>query len=46
MLLVVMSETSFCKRPSKDIDVVVVGNGIELAERVCKIWGKKLDYIF
>lgn len=31
----------FLQRPSKDIDVVVVGNGIELAERVCKIWGKR-----
>ena len=31
----------FLERPSKDIDIVVVGNGIELAERVCKIWGNK-----
>ncbi|MDD3321123.1 MAG: HD domain-containing protein [Paludibacter sp.] len=31
----------FLKRPSKDIDVVVVGSGIELAERVAKKLGKK-----
>ncbi|MBP6230075.1 MAG: HD domain-containing protein [Paludibacteraceae bacterium] len=31
----------FLERPSKDIDIVVVGNGIELAEKVCKIWGNK-----
>jgi poly(A) polymerase len=31
----------FLQRPSKDIDIVVIGNGIELAEKVCKKWGKK-----
>jgi poly(A) polymerase len=31
----------FLQRPSKDIDIVVIGNGIELAEKVCKQWGKK-----
>lgn len=31
----------FLKRPSKDIDVVVVGSGIELAEQVAKKLGKK-----
>lgn len=31
----------FLKRPSKDIDVVVVGSGIELAENVTKKLGKK-----
>jgi len=30
----------FLKRPSKDIDVVVVGSGIELAQRVSKKLGK------
>ncbi len=30
----------FLKRTSKDIDIVVVGNGIELAEKVCKTLGK------
>lgn len=30
----------FLKRHSKDIDVVVVGSGIALAERVAKKWGK------
>lgn len=33
----------FLERPSKDIDIVVVGNGIELAEKVCKIWGNKAN---
>jgi len=31
----------FLKRPSKDIDVVVVGSGIELAEKVAQKLGKK-----
>jgi len=31
----------FLKRPSKDIDVVVVGSGIELAKRVADKLGKK-----
>jgi len=31
----------FLKRPSKDIDVVVVGSGIELAKRVSARLGKK-----
>jgi poly(A) polymerase len=31
----------FLKRPSKDIDVVVVGSGIELAEKVTQKLGKK-----
>src|ERR1035437_3577467 len=31
----------FLKRPSKDIDVVVVGRGIELAEKVAQKLGKK-----
>ena len=31
----------FLKRPSKDIDVVVVGSGIELAEKVTAKLGKK-----
>lgn len=31
----------FLQRPSKDIDVVVVGSGIELAERVARKLGKK-----
>ena len=31
----------FLKRESKDIDVVVVGSGIELATRVAEILGKK-----
>lgn len=31
----------FLKRPSKDIDVVVVGSGIELAQRVADRLGKK-----
>lgn len=31
----------FLKRPSKDIDVVVVGSGIELAQRVSEKLGKK-----
>ena len=30
----------FLKRHSKDIDIVVVGSGIELAEIVAKKWGK------
>jgi poly(A) polymerase len=30
----------FLKRPSKDIDVVVVGSGIELAQAVSKVLGK------
>ena len=33
----------FLKRPSKDIDVVVVGSGIELAERVTKKLGEKAN---
>lgn len=31
----------FLKRPSKDIDIVVVGSGIELAEQVARKLGKK-----
>ena len=31
----------FLKRPSKDIDIVVVGSGIELAKRVSEKLGKK-----
>jgi len=31
----------FLKRPSKDIDIVVVGSGIELAEHVVRKLGKK-----
>ena len=31
----------FLNRPSKDIDIVVVGSGIEMAERVAKKLGKK-----
>ncbi len=31
----------FLKRPSKDIDVVIVGSGIELAKRVVEKLGKK-----
>lgn len=33
----------FLKRPSKDIDVVVVGSGIELAEKVAQKLGKKAN---
>jgi poly(A) polymerase len=33
----------FLKRPSKDIDVVVVGSGIELAEKVAQELGKKAN---
>jgi len=33
----------FLKRPSKDIDVVVVGSGIELAKRVADKLGKKAN---
>jgi len=33
----------FLKRPSKDIDVVVVGSGIELAKRVTEKLGKKAN---
>ena len=31
----------FLQRPSKDIDIVVIGNGIELAEKVAQKIGKK-----
>jgi tRNA nucleotidyltransferase/poly(A) polymerase len=31
----------FLKRPSKDIDVVTVGSGIELAEKVTQKLGKR-----
>jgi len=33
----------FLKRPSKDIDVVVVGSGIELAQRVAEKLGKRAN---
>ena len=33
----------FLKRPSKDIDVVVVGSGIELAKRVASKLGKRAN---
>lgn len=33
----------FLKRPSKDIDVVVVGSGIALAEKVTQLLGKKAN---
>jgi len=31
----------FLKRDSKDIDVVVIGSGIEFAQNICKILGKE-----
>ncbi len=31
----------FLERPSDDIDIVVVGSGINIARRLCKILGKK-----
>ena len=30
----------FLERPSKDIDVVVVGSGIDMAQAVCRRWGR------
>ena len=32
------------KRPSKDIDFVCVGSGVELASEVCKELGKKAHH--
>lgn len=34
------------KRPSKDIDIVCIGNGMELAERVAKNSGKNVQVAF
>ena len=33
----------FLDRPSKDIDFVTVGSGLELAELVAQRWGSVLD---
>lgn len=36
----------FLERPSKDIDVVVVGSGIEMAQPSARSWGAEHTFLF